>query len=109
MTVGKFSESSDFSVIGNLPDSTIAPCIQYIPINGKVESKLNFLYTIYRVKKENKILYIVVARTKRRRRRAACQIFSSETSWKKFPASWKNMAATKIENAAKSSYNIYIR
>ena len=60
MTVGKFLESSDFSVIGNLPDFTIVLCIQYIPINGKVESKLNFLYTIYRVKKENKILYIVV-------------------------------------------------
>ena len=42
---------------------TIVLCIQYAPVNGKVESKLNFLYTIYRVEEENKILYIVVART----------------------------------------------
>ena len=63
---GKFSESSDFSVIGGLPDFTIVLCIQYIPINGKVESKLNFLYTIYRVKKENKILYIVVRARKKK-------------------------------------------
>lgn len=63
--------------------TSIVLCIQYIPINGKVESKLNFLYTIYRVKKENKILYIVVrARKKIRRRRAACQIFSSKPAGK---------------------------